>query len=90
MCSGEPAASPSSSCALADHSETWRQLPDGLHDVSDGEALHHLVRCDRWCVNRHDLRHLCQLTVEAIENGWVVPSAEDPFCQDDVTVARRG
>ena len=58
-----------------------------LHDVSHGEALHHSVRADRWCVTREDFSHLCRLILEAMEDGWLSPSETDPFDKGDATVA---
>ena len=57
------------------------------HDISDGEALHRLVPPDRWCVTREDFSHLHQLILDALEAGWVAPSAADPFDKSDGTVA---
>ena len=58
-----------------------------LCDISDGEALHRLVPPDRWCVTRDDFSHLRKLILDALEDGWVAPSAADPFDKSDVTVA---
>ncbi|CAE7203499.1 unnamed protein product [Symbiodinium necroappetens] len=56
------------------------------HDISDGEALHRLVPPDRWCVTREDFSHLHQLILDALEAGWVAPSAADPFDKSDGTI----